>query len=457
MLQIPQKSFCFIRWSTWGVFDYSKTAVHYSTNSSIDTTVIRGNSKPMQYLSRHLEQRLARHAGLFKTVLLAGARQVGKSTLLRHAFPDVRAVVFDPVQDLFGAREDPDQFLETFGSPLILDEVQYVPELLAALKRRVDRYEANGQYLLTGSQNLSVLRNVSESLAGRIGILRLDGLTPAEHLGRAGESSWLAAYLKDPHAFAKNAPDLPVLCMPVSLCEYIWRGELPGLVPFSNEDVPAYWNSYVRTYVERDIRMMADLSNLSDFGRFLRLCGALTGQELVQSQLGRELGINPKTARSWLNLLAWSYQWLELPAYSGNAIKKLSSKPKGHLQDSGLACYLNAIPTPESLLTSPLFGNIFESWGVGWIHRQIQRLPLAPALYHWRTYNGAEVDLVLDYDGKLFPIEFKAASKLSKHDTRGIQAFRSAYPHAAPGVIIYGGSLAYPLSEHAVAIPWKTV
>lgn len=382
---------------------------------------------------------------------------MGKSTLLRHVFPEIRAVVFDPVQDLYGAREDPDQFLETFGSPLILDEVQYVPELLAALKRRVDQSGAPGQYFLTGSQNLSVLRNVSESLAGRIGILRLDGLTPAEQFGRGEDASWLKAYLENPESFLNGVGGRPVLSMQKSLCEYLWRGELPGLVHFVNEDIPAYWNAYVRTYVERDIRMLADLSNLSDFGRFLRLCGALTGQEIVQSQLGRELGINPKTARNWMNLLVWSYQWLELPAYSGNAIKKLSSKPKGHLQDSGLACYLNSIPSPESLLSSPLFGNIFESWGAGWIHRQIQRLPLAPVLYHWRSQNGAEVDVVLEYGGRLHPIEFKASTRLSKHDARGILAFRDTYSNAAPGVIIYGGDTAYTLSGHAAAVPWKAV
>lgn len=411
----------------------------------------------MKYLGRHLEERLLRHAGLFKTVLLAGARQVGKSTLLQHVFPEIKAVVFDPVQDIYGAREDPDRFLETFGSPLILDEVQYAPELLAALKRKVDRSETKGQYLLTGSQNLSVLRNVSESLAGRIGILRLDGLTPAEQCGQARETSWLESYLNDPDTFVQKIATLPILPINRSLCEYLWRGELPGLSTFANADVPAYWNSYVQTYVERDVRMMADLSDLAQFGRFLRLTGALTGQEIVQSQLGRELGINPKTARHWLHLLAWSYQWLELPAYSGNAIKKLSSKAKGHLQDSGLACYLNGIPSPESLLANPLFGNLFESWGVGWIHRQIQRLPLAPTLYHWRTQNGAEVDVVLEYGGKLFPIEFKASSRLSKHDSRGIRAFRDTYANSAPGILIYGGQEPYALSEHAIALPWKTV
>jgi len=408
----------------------------------------------MDYLKRHLEQRLDRHARAFKIVLVAGARQVGKSTLLNHVFPDIKSVVFDPVQDLYGARSDPDQFLETFGTPLILDEVQYVPELFPALKRRVDRSNAKGQYLLTGSQNLSVMREVSESLAGRVGILRLDGLTPAEAEKSAQSKSWLQTYLENPANVLEN---MQTLDAQQSLAEYLWRGQLPALVPFENEDVPAYLGSYIQTYVERDIRMMGNLPDLTRFGRFLRLCGALTGQEIFQSQLGRELGINPKTARNWLNLLIWSYQWLELPAYSGNAIKKLSAKPKGHLQDSGLACYLNAIPSPESLLCSPAFGNIFESWGVGWIHRQIQRLPLPPALYHWRTKNGAEVDVVLDYGGKLFPIEFKAGTQLSKHDTRGIRAFRETYPDAMPGVIVYGGTEPYRLSKHAAAIPWKAI
>ncbi len=411
----------------------------------------------MKYLKRHLESRLSRYAKAFKIVLLAGARQVGKTTLLTHVFPNVKHVVFDPVQDLYGARTDPDQFLDTFGVPLILDEVQYAPELLPALKRRVDRLEANGRYFLTGSQNLAVLRSVSESLAGRVGILRLDGLSPAEQSGIPDAASWLAAYLEDPEQFLQIVNRLPVLPATSSLAEHLWRGQLPALSAFDNEDIPAYWNSYVQTYVERDIRTMADLADWAQFGRFLRLCGALTGREVFQAQLGRDLGINPKTARHWLDMLVWSYQWIDLPAYSGNAVKRLSSKPKGHLQDSGLACYLNAIPSPVSLLSSPLFGNIFESWGVHQLMRQSQRLPLAPILYHWRTQNGAEVDTVLDYDGKLFPIEFKASSRLSGHDVRGIRAFRKTYDRAVPGIIVYGGREPYRLSDDAAAIPWNAI
>ena len=259
----------------------------------------------MNYLERHLETKLLRYARSFKTVLVAGARQVGKSTILEHVFPDVRQVVFDPVQDIYGARRDPDQFLDTFGTPLILDEIQYAPELLPALKRRVDRTDEAGQYFLTGSQNLAVLRNVSESLAGRVGILRLDGLTPAEQAEEASAPSWLKSYLEEPDKFAEEVIGIPVLPIEKSLCEYLWRGELPALSSFENEDIPAYLSSYVQTYIERDIRMMADLSDIAQFGRFLRLCGALTGQEIFQSQLGRELGVNPKTARNWLNLLAF--------------------------------------------------------------------------------------------------------------------------------------------------------
>ncbi len=409
----------------------------------------------MRYLHRHLEDRLERYAARFKIVLVAGARQVGKSTLLEHVFPQVKSVVLDPVQDIYGARSDPDRFLDTFGTPLLLDEVQYAPELLPALKRRVDRSDLKGQYFLTGSQNLAVMRNVSESLAGRVGILRLDGMTPAEMCGAAQQPSWIADFVGEPDTFQSRVAKIMTLDGLPSLAEYLWRGQLPGLTEFDLEDVPAYLSAYVQTYIERDVRIMGNIRDLAQFGCFLRLCAALTGQEIIQSQLGREFGISPKTARHWLDMLCHSYQWLELPAYSGNTIKRLTSKPKGHLQDTGLACYLHAISSPQSLLASPLFGHLFESWCVSWIHHQIQRLPLSPSLTHWRTQNGAEIDIVLECDGRLLPIECKASTRLSKHDARGIHAFRNTYRQAAPGVILYGGDVPWVLSEDAVAIPWS--
>lgn len=397
---------------------------------------------------------MQRFAASFKVVLLVGARQVGKSTLLQHVFPEVRSVVFDPVQDVYGARHDPDQFLETFGSPMILDEVQYVPELLAAVKRRVDLSPARGQYFMTGSQNLAILKDVSESMAGRVGILRLDGLTPAEVAGKSSTKSWLSSYIDEPEQFADALQEMPVADVKRSLAHYLWRGQLPGVEPFDDSEVPAYWSSYLQTYVERDVRRMSNIADLGQFGRFLRLCGALTGQEIVQSKLGRELGVNPKTARTWVDLLEGSYQWVELPAYSGNRVKRVSGRPKGHISDSGMSCYLNGMPTPESVLSSPLFGSMFESWGVSWVARQVQRLPLAPMLYHWRVHSGAEVDLVLDYNGRLYPVEFKAGTHLTGYDARGIRSFQENFKQATTGVVVYGGRVPFRLSERVVAVPW---
>lgn len=427
------------------------------SKTGVDTAVYHGIFIAMNYLNRHIEERVLRVFNSFKIVLLTGARQVGKSTLLQHIFPKMKSVVFDPVQDLYNARRDPDQFLDTFGTPLLLDEVQYAPELLPAIKRRVDRSDARGQYLLTGSQNLAVLRDVSESLAGRVGVLRLDGLTPAEKSGLGASPCWVESYLNDPEAFIKDIRHLTAAATDCPLPRYLWRGQLPGLTEFDDQDIPSYWSSYVQTYVERDIRRMANLADIGQFGRFLRFCGAVTGQEVVQAKLGRELGVNPKTARAWLDLLIWSYQWIDLPPYCANTIKKLSGRPKGHVTDTGLGCYLNNIPSPESLLNSPLFGPLFESWGIGWLARQSQRLRLAPATYHWRTHNGSEVDAVLDFNGRPHPIEFKAGSNLSGYDARGIRAFMKTYPRSAPGIVVYGGKEFYMVADQVAAIPWNAL
>lgn len=409
----------------------------------------------MKYHNRHLEDKLTRYADQFKAVVLVGARQVGKSTLVEKKFPTLKKIVFDPVQDLHDARKNPDRFLDSFPSPLILDEVQYAPELLPAIKRRVDLSQNRGQYFLTGSHNFAVLRDVAESMAGRAGILRIDGFTPAELINHSSEKSWLSAYLDNSKSFDPET-DVSPCDTRLSLPEYLWQGQLPEVSLLAPESVPDFYSSYVQTYVERDIRRMADISDLRLFGLFLRLCAALSGQEINHSQLGRELGIHHTTAQKWLHLLSGSYQWMELPGYTQNSIKKLTRKPKGHFQDSGLACYLNAISTPAALEQNPLYGHLFESWGANWISRQAARLPLAPHMYHWRTQNGAEVDVVLEYNGQLYPIEFKASEKLNKHDARGILAFQKTYPNATNGIVVYGGSNAFRLTENTLAIPWNS-
>ena len=316
------------------------------------------------YKKRHIEEKLLLLARNFKVVLILGARQVGKSTLLKNVFPHYKHITFDPVQDLYAARQDPDLFLNNFDSPIILDEIQFVPELLPALKRKVDQIEKNGQYLLTGSQNFSVLKNFSESLAGRVAILHLGGLTIYETY-QLTESHWIKSYLSDAKELITQP--LEIYNETESLYSVLWRGSLPGLLGKDNDLVPTYLSSYVQTYIERDIRLIENIRDLSLFDRFLGVSAALTAQEVNNAHLGRELGINHVTASKWLSLMQYCYIWTEILPFSGNSIKRISQKRKGHITDTGLACYLQRISSPEGLARHPLLGSLFETFCVNMI------------------------------------------------------------------------------------------
>lgn len=409
----------------------------------------------MKYFSRDIESKIKKYSEFFKVVAVTGARQVGKSTSIAHIFPDYEIITFDPVQDLFGARKDPDMFLKNFKAPLILDEIQYAPELIPAIKRFVDKSDSPGQYIITGSQNFSVLRTVSESLAGRVGIINMFGMTGSELNEISSSDGWLKGLLNN-GIITNN-----IKCFPedvTSLSSFLWRGTMPGLINVSDDFVSPYFESYVTTYVERDVRLMEDIKNLSDFGRFLRICAALTAQEINHSQLGREIGVTPQTASRWLNVLKHSFQWIELDPYFGNTIKRISGKKKGYLTDTGLICFLQRVPNKESLLGSPLFGPIFETYAVNNIIKTLSQLSLKPSLYHWRTSGGAEVDLVMEFDGRLFPVEVKSKTNLRGNDTRGLRAFFETYPDITElGIVIYGGNKVYEVKENIWAIPWNAV
>lgn len=409
----------------------------------------------MRYLPRHTEQLLIESSKHFKGILLLGARQVGKSTLLTHLFPKIKTIVFDPIQDIYNARQDPDLFLDSFPSPLILDEVQYVPELLPALKRKMDLNEAKGQYFLTGSQNFSVIRSIAESMAGRVAVFHLENFTLQETLGMGKEEGWILRYLDSPTEFYKSRQDFPS-SFP-SLVEFLFRGTFPGTVDLPTTQIPIYFRSYLQTYVDRDIRTQEDIRQLAEFDRFLGICASLTAQEVNSSHLGREIGISPHTARRWLDLLAYSYQWHELAPYHGNAIKRISGKKKGYFKDAGFACYLQKIDSPEALAVNPRLGSIFETWVVNAIHQQFSSLAVYPNTYHWRTAAGAEIDLVIERNGKLYPIEIKCKTNLTQGDLSGHRAFRQTYVNdqVMPGLIIYAGSECYWIDAQTLAVPWN--
>ena len=412
----------------------------------------------MEYFKRHLEDDLREGFSLSKAILLIGARQVGKTTLLKHLFPSVRIITFDPVLDVMQARANPDLFLESVKTPVILDEVQYAPELFPALKRRMDEHPAKGQYLLSSSQNPLLLRQVSESLAGRVTVFELESCSVPERSGLADgrELPWLARFLENGGRWEGVEPVVPEV--PVSLLETLWRGSLPEATTLPLRFVRRYAASYVQTYLERDVRIAGNVADLEGFGRFLALAAALSAQEINRSQFGREIGIAPATAEKWLGVLKATFQWRELPPWKGNAIKRLAGKPKGVFSDTGIQSNLLRISSPEALLVSPQRGAVFETFVAGEIRRQLYHFAGGVGHYHWRTAGGAEVDNLLEWNGRLYPFEAKCKDHLDAYDLRGLRALRETYGDiVGDGAILYAGRDLYRLDAHTLAIPWCAI
>jgi len=409
-----------------------------------------GQTNPRVYHPRLMEGRLAELWSHFPVVAVLGARQVGKSTLVQHALgANVKTVVFDPAQDVGGARHDPDLFLQNHPPPLFLDEIQYAPELIAAIKRRVDAHPETGQYIISGSQNLMVLRGISESLAGRVAILDLPPMAYAE-LSRRTDGDLLECWVREEELAGRMASPPP------AWLPRLWRGGYPGLITLPDSLVQTALESYVRTYIERDIRTVAAVGDLQLFGRFFGLLAAHTACEVNPNQLGRELGIDRKTAKHWLSIAEAMYQWHEIPAFTRNPAKSVSGKSKGYMTDTGLVCFHQRIPDPDLIPNHPLYGRIVETWVVTEVLKRVQAWATRPVLWHYRAHSGAEVDLLLEWGGRLFPLEIKAKSHPTRADARGITAFRKSHPNLDIALALIVCAVTEPerLAPDLYAIPW---
>jgi predicted AAA+ superfamily ATPase len=234
---------------------------------------------------------------------------------------------------------------------------------------------------------------------------------------------------------------------------------MPGLLSLDSSSLPEYFKGYVRTYLERDVRLYQSIRDLREFDRFIGILAAVTAQEINHSQLGRDIGINNKLAKEWLLLLEATYQFREIAPYYGNLTKRISKRGKGYFTDTGIACYLQQISSPEALAKHPQLGAMFETFVVNQIIRLSLELPMSPKFYHWRTNGGAEVDLLLELNGEFYPIEIKCKTKLTKFDAKGLKAFRDSYPDLTihMGLIIYCGRECMMVTQDTLAVPWNGV
>lgn len=356
------------------------------------------------YMHRDLEKPLKEALKQFPVVLVTGPRQAGKSTLLQHTLKEYNYITLDDLLVRQLAESDPSLFLKTYESPLIIDEIQYVPALLPFIKMRVDEHRRKyGQYVLTGSQIFPLMKGVSESLAGRIAIFQLYPL------------SWREIPNKDPYDEIKTVKQM-------------LEGFYPEFQIHAHLN-PKFWHSaYLSTYIERDIRAMRNIHDLGQFQRYLVLLASRAGQLLNLNEIGKECGISQTTAKDWLTLLQATSIIYLLEPYARNLTKRIIKSPKLFFVDTGLLCYLLRIETKEQLIHSPFGGHIFENMVIiEMIKRFAEKGERAPC-YFYRTTSGLEVDLLIDYGDSFDAYEIKFSSTINVEMTRSLGKFKEEFP-----------------------------
>lgn len=341
----------------------------------------------------------------FPVLLLTGPRQVGKSTILEHIMENSRKrVSLDNPSLRMLAKTDPELFLQRYAPPVLIDEVQYAPELFPYIKIIVDEHKKPGDFWLTGSQMFRMMKNVSETLAGRVGILPMLGLSNSELQGSH-------------HApFEVNIPEL-LRRMDASsrmtvteVFERIYKGSMPRLYEMEGISLETYFESYLDTYLSRDIRDLNQVANETDFIRFIQVTAARTATNVNYEALANEVGISAPTAKNWLSILVSSGIVALIPPYSNNALKRVIKAPRMYFLDTGLCAHLMGWSNARVLESSAMSGAFFETWVVSEIYKSFINAGKRPPLYFYRDSNKKEIDVILYQDGTAYPIEIKKST-----------------------------------------------
>ncbi|MDA3899419.1 MAG: ATP-binding protein [Spirochaetes bacterium] len=352
------------------------------------------------YISRNIKNQVQLYLNLFPVILLTGPRQTGKTTFLLNQLSEYKYVTLDDPAEAERAVNMPQQFLDSLSVPVIIDEVQYAPELFRYIKTAVDANKKPGSYVLTGSQQFNIMHNVAESLAGRCGVLNMLTLSFEEASSK----------------------------IKISLPEYLIQGGYPALYSDTLMKAAYWFPSYVNTYLERDVRNIINIHNLRDFNRFMRALALRSGQILSLSDLARDVGIAPNTAKAWLSTVESSGIVKLLEPYFFNSGKRLVKSPKVYFTDTGLLCHLVGINSYSELLASPLSGAVWETYAFCQIyHAFLKEGKINPPLWFWRDRTGNEVDFVIEKGGRYILFEAKLTEKPSKKESKGFAKFEAYY------------------------------
>ena len=404
------------------------------------------------YLSRTIEKKIHELSTFFPILLLTGPRQVGKTTVLQTCAESGRTVVSLDDPDVRAlARNDPGLFLQRFQPPLLVDEIQYAPQLLPYLKMIVDKNRQPGQFWLTGSQQFHLMKNVAESLAGRVGILKLAGLSLCEQQGRSNREP----FLPEPEIVARRA--VPGMDSP-TLFHHIWKGSFPDLCSHDDSMWQAFYSSYLQTYIERDIRGLAQVGDEMRFLRFMKVLAARTGQMLNASEVARDVGASANTISNWISILQSTGLVYLLQPYFNNMTSRAIKTPKLFFMDTGLACYLTGWSNPEVLESGAMSGPMLETFVISEVIKSWWHNGREAPVFFYRNRDKQEIDLIIEENGLLYPVEIKKKSNPGPGDVRTFAVIENKLQRqAGPGAVICTAPTHLPIRRDVLAVPVSCV
>lgn len=400
------------------------------------------------YINRTIEKIIKELSTQFKVILITGARQVGKSTLLQHCVGNNNYVPLDRPDIRELAINDPGLFLQRYkpssNAPLIIDEIQYAPDLLPYIKSIVDSNDAKGQYFLTGSQQFHLMNKISESLAGRVGVVNLLGLSLNEIDNNANAEPFIpiSNYIADRRKTAKTYTVSDIF-------KFIHNGFYPALNNGEVKDIEYFYSSYVQTYLERDIRDLASINDEMLFLKFIRIVAARTGQVLKYSELAGETGISEPTAKKWLSVLVTSGLVYLLEPYYANITKRMTKMPKIYFLDTGLCAYLTGWSSSVVLEKGAMAGAFFETFVVVEILKSYLYNGKRAPLYWYRDIDKKEIDILIEKDGLLYPVEIKLTAKPEKSMVKSFGIIKNR----GEGAVVCSALEDLPLTENINVVP----
>ena len=395
----------------------------------------------MTYIKRIIEETILKANKNFPVVMLTGPRQVGKTTVLQNCDKNRKYASLDNLADRKMALEDPDLFLQKYSPPVLIDEVQYAPNLFSSIKADIDKHQKNGMYWLTGSQQFHLMKHVSESLAGRIAILNMQGFSQQE---RFGQLSTKNVFFDTEQALTQA----PIQLSLMNLYKDIWKGSAPKMVRSDDDYWELYYSSYLQSYIERDIKDLGAISNELVFLKFMRAIAARTGQLLNYSDIARDVGISVPTVNAWLSILRTSGIIYLLEPYYANLSNRMTKMPKIYFLDTGLACYLTNWQTYSTLESGAMNGALFETYVVSEIVKSFWFHGKRAPIFFYRDKDKKEIDIILENNGKLIPVEIKKKTVPDKTDIKNFDVL----DYDVGFVVCLAQSYAF-VSEKVKAIP----